>query len=92
MSLQIKINGQSVPFTEFHHEHGRHYDLFAEIDVSLKGGDDLAYEGELPEGKTELWVRFPYADWKGEPLGHGNIRLSQRAGRLRKTSPASGTE
>ena len=86
--MQIKVNGGVVPFTEFTHRHGRPHDLFVEIERPLKGGDDVTYEGNLPEGITDLWVRFPYENWMGEARegAWGNLRLSSRSVRLRKTT------
>ena len=89
--MLIKVNGEVVPFTEFPHQHGRPHDLFVKIERTLKGGDDVTYEGDLPEGITDLWVRFPYENWKGEARegAWGNLRLSSRSVRLRKTTEAS---
>jgi len=36
----------------------------------VHSGDDITYGGDLPEGTTELWVRFRHGDILG------NMRLT----------------
>lgn len=75
--MRIQINGEDTPFTEFKHRHGGN--LFLAIYRPLKSGDDVTYVGNLPEGVTDLWVRFPYKNWMGEVRegAVGNVRLGR---------------
>ena len=60
MTVVLYANGKQVTYESFDHPHGEAGDLFLRLDpqVVLKPGDRIEWSGDLPEGKTQLWVRY----------------------------------
>jgi len=84
----IYVNEAPVEASEIEHPHARPEDLTVLLDHPVRSGDRITYEGGLPPGKTTLWVRFPYVNWNGDTLTHGNLRLTSRDLVVRNTTPA----
>ena len=80
MTILLYANGRRVASEPFDHPHGQDGDLFLRIDPQevLNPGDRIEWSGVLPEGKTQLWVRYacthPTHGW---PTMTGNARLKE---------------
>ncbi|NBR00535.1 MAG: hypothetical protein EBT79_06455 [Actinobacteria bacterium] len=71
----ILLNGEPVSTTPFDHPHGRPTDLFLRMDgVVVNPGDDVTWSGDMPDGKTHIWVRFDFRTYSGD-LSEGNLCL-----------------
>ncbi len=60
MSPTVYVNGLPVDATLYQHRHARPETLFLALltDSPLRPGDKIQWSGDLPEGKSKLWVRF----------------------------------
>ena len=70
----ILLNGEPVKTVPFEHPHGTPTDLFLRMEVVVYPGDHITWSGEMPEGKTTVWVRFDYPNPFGD-LSEGNLCL-----------------
>lgn len=80
--MQVYVNGASVPFRPFREdEYGplmEHADdgirrAFYMIECEpCKAFDDITCDP--PEDVDQVWVRFPFFDWRGEVI-RGNMKL-----------------
>jgi len=76
--LEVYANGRRVTYESYEHPHGQAGDVFLRIDpqVVLNPGDRIEWSGDLPEGKTQLWVRYACTHPPLQRLrGVGNARL-----------------
>ena len=88
LMVTIYVNEAPVEASEIEHRYARPEDFTVFLDHPVRSGDRITYEGDLPVGKTTLWVRFPYVNWKGDTHAHGNLRLTSRDLVVRNTTPA----
>lgn len=73
----ILVSGIPVPTLPFEHTHGRPEDLFLEVLPAkpVPPGTQIAWSGEMPEGKKTLWVRIPCSlPWRGVVEGNFLLR------------------
>ena len=77
MTVLLYANGEQVTYESYEHPHGQAGDVFLRIDpqVVLNPGDRIEWSGDLPEGKTQLWVRYACTRPTGGPTMTGNARL-----------------
>jgi len=83
LTVFLFVNGKKVTYEPFDHPHGRAGDLFLRIDpkVVLNPGDRIEWSGDLPEGKTQLWVRYSFTHpiaGKSPMIGNARLKESDR--------------
>lgn len=76
----VFVNGQPVRIAVFEHPHATPNSLFVEVfpESPLVPNDEILWSGELPEGKTRLWVRYPCVIHGIEKIGHGLLGAEDR--------------
>jgi len=79
VTVLLYANGEQVTYEPLDHPHGKAGDLFLRIEkVVLNPGDRIEWSGDLPEGKTRLWVQYdcnhPTHGW---PIMTGHARLKE---------------
>jgi len=59
--ITILVDGNPVPSIRFEHQHGRPEDVFLLVQTTtpVPPGTEVAWTGDMPTGKTALWVRIP---------------------------------